>query len=284
MAHYRSLFQIAAYSAINENVDTKKTIQELNSYANIKFESDFNTYIERLNFTDITISGSYVFDKSTYDKKDNRLNIICYVTYNSEDILNYYTEDYDSPIAKKLCESLKSIYQVVKDNKFINYTCQNVGSISITIVGDYKFNGITVSGEDNNKYTYDYSVDYDCVLINDDYVYMKSDGSFTSTTSLSGTEVTDDEELGTCWSLAMDVVKSQLKSPSSAKFPFSYADEDVSITKLEDIYTVKAWVDAENSFGSTLRSNFTVTMKKSALILFRKHVLLMIISIIDKNG
>jgi hypothetical protein len=63
--------------------------------------------------------------------------------------------------------------------------------------------------------------------------------------------------------LAEDVVKSQLKSPSSAKFPFSYADEDVSITKSSNKYTVKSWVEAENSFGETLRSNFTVTMTKS---------------------
>lgn len=69
--------------------------------------------------------------------------------------------------------------------------------------------------------------------------------------------------MATCWSLAKDVVKSQLKSPSSAKFPFSYADEDVSIMKSGNTYTVKAWVDAENSFGAKLRSDFTVTITKS---------------------
>jgi len=79
----------------------------------------------------------------------------------------------------------------------------------------------------------------------------------------SGTVVTDDEELGTCWALAKDVVKSNLKSPSSAKFPFSYGSDGVSITKSGNVYTVRAWVDADNSFGANIRSNFTVTMEKS---------------------
>lgn len=76
-------------------------------------------------------------------------------------------------------------------------------------------------------------------------------------------EEVPDDELGACWALAEKVVKAQLKSPSSAKFPFSYANKDVSITKSGDIYTVKAWVDAENSFGALIRNDFTVTMTKS---------------------
>lgn len=79
----------------------------------------------------------------------------------------------------------------------------------------------------------------------------------------SGTVVTDDDELGACWALAKDVVKSNLKSPSSAKFPFSYGSDGVTITKSGNTYTVKAWVDADNSFGANIRSNFTVTMEKS---------------------
>lgn len=79
----------------------------------------------------------------------------------------------------------------------------------------------------------------------------------------SASAVTDDAELGTCWALAEDVVKSNLKSPSSAKFPFSYNSDGVSITKSGSVYTVKAWVEADNSFGASIRSTFTVTMEKS---------------------
>lgn len=76
-------------------------------------------------------------------------------------------------------------------------------------------------------------------------------------------DVTDDDELGTCWSLARDVVKSNLKSPSSAKFPFSYSNEAVSIQKSGSTYYVEAWVEANNSYGTLLRSNFTVIMERS---------------------
>lgn len=77
------------------------------------------------------------------------------------------------------------------------------------------------------------------------------------------TLVTNDDELGACWALAKDAVKSRLKSPTSAEFPFSYNSDGVYIAKSENIYTVKAWVEAENSFGSLIRNNFTVTMEKS---------------------
>lgn len=88
-----------------------------------------------------------------------------------------------------------------------------------------------------------------------------SKGEHGATNQDNDSSVSDDEK-GTCWALAKDVVKQNLKSPSSAKFPFSYVSEGVSITKSGNTYTVQAWVDAENSFGANLRSNFTVTMEK----------------------
>lgn len=250
---------------VNEN-RKNKIIKELTTYAGDQFKSEFDSYISKLNTTDLSISGAYKFKGLSYNSKDNLLDITCYVTYKSDNISNYYTKKYDSETAKTLCRLLKTINQVIKDNKYYSYTCKNVGNISITIESNNSYYGITVYGTDKNKYAYEYAVDYDEVLINDDYVYMESDGSYTPSSSSSntskGTTITDDE-LGTCWALAEDIVKSHLKSPSSAKFPFSYADEDVSITKSGDIYTVKSWVDSENSLGATLRSNFTVTITKS---------------------
>lgn len=62
------------------------------------------------------------------------------------------------------------------------------------------------------------------------------------------------------WVCAQDYVERQLKSPGSAKF-CSYRDASVSYSSSTDKYTISGWVDAENSFGATLRSNFTVTLK-----------------------
>lgn len=75
-------------------------------------------------------------------------------------------------------------------------------------------------------------------------------------------DVTDDKEKAICWSLAKDVISEHLKSPSTAKFPL-YTNEDIKYTYSNDIYTVYGYVDAQNSFGATVRTEFYVTMKKS---------------------
>lgn len=76
-------------------------------------------------------------------------------------------------------------------------------------------------------------------------------------------EVSNTDERVECWTLAVEKVKANLKSPSTAEFPFSAVNSDVNITKSGNKYTVKSWVDAQNSFGATIRSNFTVTIEKN---------------------
>jgi hypothetical protein len=78
----------------------------------------------------------------------------------------------------------------------------------------------------------------------------------------SSSKITEDEK-NICWGLALKAVKAKLKSPSSAKFPFSYASDSVTITKSGSTYYVNAWVEADNSFGANLRSDFKVTIEKS---------------------
>jgi hypothetical protein len=52
---------------------------------------------------------------------------------------------------------------------------------------------------------------------------------------------------------AREFVKKHLKAPSTAKFP-SIRDNDVSISKYADTWTIKGYVDAENSFGAAIRN------------------------------
>lgn len=73
-------------------------------------------------------------------------------------------------------------------------------------------------------------------------------------------EVTDDSILSKCWVCAEDTVKTQLKAPSTAEFPFSYGSDGVQILQQGNYYYVKGWVDAENSFGAMIRNDFVVTM------------------------
>lgn len=56
--------------------------------------------------------------------------------------------------------------------------------------------------------------------------------------------------------LAEQFVKDRLKAPSTAKFQ---SCEDRSVSGAGP-YTVRGWVDSENSFGAMLRSNYSVTL------------------------
>lgn len=59
--------------------------------------------------------------------------------------------------------------------------------------------------------------------------------------------------------MATYCVRQKLKSPSTADFP-AYSDDYISHS--DDEYTVSAYVDAQNSFGATVRTYFIVRMTK----------------------
>lgn len=63
------------------------------------------------------------------------------------------------------------------------------------------------------------------------------------------------------WVLAKHEVEIRLKSPSSAKFPSS---NEAKIMDLGDTCIVTSYVDAENSFGASIRNKFTVTLRKDS--------------------
>ena len=71
-----------------------------------------------------------------------------------------------------------------------------------------------------------------------------------------------EEDRADAWVCAQDVVKKNLKSPSSAEFclmseaSIYYNGEDGGGLR----YTVSGYVDAQNSFGATIRQNFTVNL------------------------
>lgn len=54
---------------------------------------------------------------------------------------------------------------------------------------------------------------------------------------------------------AEHVVKDNLKSPSSAKFCSS---DECKVKRDKNTWTVSGWVDADNSFGASIRNDFTV--------------------------
>lgn len=61
------------------------------------------------------------------------------------------------------------------------------------------------------------------------------------------------------WITTKHEVEKTLKSPSTAKFP---SMSKIYISEDEEGCTIVAYVDAENSFGAKVRSNFTAILKK----------------------
>jgi hypothetical protein len=63
------------------------------------------------------------------------------------------------------------------------------------------------------------------------------------------------------WVMCQQFIEERLKAPKSADFPAGY---DRFTTDLGDgRYRVKAYVDAQNSFGAEIRTNFECTVRYS---------------------
>lgn len=90
-------------------------------------------------------------------------------------------------------------------------------------------------------------------------------GSYTNQESSSTNSSASENQAGReidAWVCSEDIVKNNLKAPSTAKF-CSYTEATVTYTGGAN-YTVKGYVDAENSFGAMIRNNFTVTLTLTA--------------------
>lgn len=75
-------------------------------------------------------------------------------------------------------------------------------------------------------------------------------------------KVTDKDILVKCWTVATENVKNNLKSPSSAKFPFSAISDGVEILQDRNYYCVHGWVEADNSFGAKIKNDFIVLIEE----------------------
>lgn len=62
--------------------------------------------------------------------------------------------------------------------------------------------------------------------------------------------------------VAQEFIKDTLKAPGTAKFS-SFSESRVTYDASDDSYFVRGWVDAQNSFGATLRSNYICTVRNT---------------------
>lgn len=98
------------------------------------------------------------------------------------------------------------------------------------------------------------------------YSSPSSGGPYSSSSYMS------EDVKAALWALAQEAVKNSLKAPSTAQFPASYDSSGVSFGREGDLYTVSAWVDAENGFGATLRTDFKVYAELDGVTLKLDHV------------
>lgn len=63
--------------------------------------------------------------------------------------------------------------------------------------------------------------------------------------------------------MAQQILKKQLKAPSTAKFQKQWDGVKVVYYTNTDTYGITFWVDAQNSFGAMLRTTYNVNMKKT---------------------
>lgn len=70
----------------------------------------------------------------------------------------------------------------------------------------------------------------------------------------------------TAYSRSQKFVKERLKSPATAEFPSAAWDGDqirVGYDDAEEIYTVASYVDSQNAFGATVRTNFIAQLQNT---------------------
>ena len=62
--------------------------------------------------------------------------------------------------------------------------------------------------------------------------------------------------------MSQESIRARLKAPSTAKFPY-IVQKGVVVERLgaEQKYRVRAYVDAQNSFGAMIRQNYTATVQ-----------------------
>ncbi len=99
-------------------------------------------------------------------------------------------------------------------------------------------------------------------------LYLKSVGNDTSDTSSSAprklssrsSTSTNSSDKFLAYNYAEEFVEKRIKSPSTAKYPKTMERSNYVTVLGGGKFKIKSWVDSENSFGATIRTNFTCTI------------------------
>jgi len=86
--------------------------------------------------------------------------------------------------------------------------------------------------------------------------------STVTSPSSSPAQVKDGKNTSMAYVMAQGFVKKRLKAPSSAKWPGMFDAIDHAKHVYGQVYVVRSWVDAQNSFGAMLRMNYECRLEQ----------------------
>lgn len=181
-------------------------------------------------FGDYIIDNSHEYTEYIWEHLPFDISVTCYHDYLDNDIHIFISEYLDYIFESPTFSSDTNVeyiagYKDVDESITVQYP-----TYTITIYPEY----FSETNNDDNEKLFDIN---------------------------KSTLVTDKEVRVKCWTIAEKEIKERLKSPSSAKFPFSAVSKDVYICQSGNLYCVASWVKANNSFGTMIKSNFAIIFR-----------------------
>ncbi len=134
-------------------------------------------------------------------------------------------------------------------------------NVSEAYINGYTSNGNMYQVYDSSRSIYKNGKEfYNDYWNSESHKSVQEQNNSSSYGSSSYTQTPTENEMGYAWAVAEREIKERLKAPSTAKFPtYNHA----TIKKNGNKFKVIGYVDAENSFGTKLRVNFTVEFEKT---------------------
>lgn len=165
--------------------------------------------------------------------------------------------------SEALLNDLYSILSKEVADKTYDILVNQIGFTNVTYIGK---NSV---GNTNYDFTSD-ECDFTITASDDVYRVFQPNGgkTFYESGEVKYTAVDmksrtiDHDNMFSYYMIAQEIVESALKNPRSADFPSIVTHpEEVAMSKKDDIIGVQSYVDAQNSFGGTVRSEWVVEFR-----------------------
>ncbi len=223
--------------------------------------------------------GESVSVSETNDKKDNKDADKDEKEHGLEDGKNDTEKDSEKETQKDEQTRVEDVDEFIGElNMYLDEDMSNkLNDILKTKIGFKKMKFVEKMGG-----TFNYSIEadgYDLVVtdLEDDFrIFIPSssyvfyeDGKVLLTVDELNAKKIDKNDRNAYYIIAKEIIMSCLKNPNSADFPSIVTNsQDIAMQKDGDIVAVQSYVDAQNSFGTNVRSEWVVQFKVIDLDLY----------------